>query len=62
MDFLVGLDAFLHHGWHSFLALSRREWRQRLSENGFEEVTFRRAGDYLVVEARKGRVPEDVFV
>ncbi|MCK4375234.1 MAG: hypothetical protein KAX19_07895, partial [Candidatus Brocadiae bacterium] len=53
MDFLVGLEGFLHHGWHSILAISREEWRQLLPQCGFDEVSCRKAGDYLVVRARK---------
>jgi ubiquinone/menaquinone biosynthesis C-methylase UbiE len=53
MDFLVGLEGFFHHGWHSFLAISREEWRQLLPRCGFQEVSCRKAGDYLIVRARK---------
>jgi len=53
MDFLVGLEGFLHHGWHSFLAISREEWRQLLPQFGFDEVACHKTGDYLVVRARK---------
>jgi len=55
MDFLVGLEGFLHHGWHSFLAISREEWTQLLPQCGFGEPGFHKAGDYLVVRA--GRSP-----
>ncbi len=58
MDFLVGLDGFLHHGWHSFLAISREEWRQILPRCGFEAPTCRKAGDYLVVRAAKRPAPD----
>jgi len=53
MDFLVGLEGFLHHGWHSFLAISREEWRQLLPQCSFEEPACHKAGDYLVVRALK---------
>jgi len=53
MDFLVGLEGFLHHGWHSFLAISREEWRRLLPQRGFEEVSCHKVGDYLLVRARK---------
>jgi len=53
MDFLVGVEGFLHHGWHSFLAISREEWRQLLPQFGFDKVGCHKAGDYLVVRARK---------
>ena len=53
MDFLVGLEGFLHHGWHSFLAISREEWEELLPQCGFEEPSCYKAGDYLVVRARK---------
>lgn len=53
MDFLAGLEGFLHHGWHSFLAISREEWRQLLPQCGFEEPGCHKAGDYLVVRALK---------
>ncbi len=53
MDFVVGLEGFLHHGWHSFLAISREEWKRLLPQVGFKEIKLRKAGDYLVVRARK---------
>lgn len=53
MDFLVGLEGFMHHGWHSFLAISRQEWRQVLPQRGFEEVSCHKVFDYLLVRARK---------
>jgi ubiquinone/menaquinone biosynthesis C-methylase UbiE len=53
MDFLVGVEGFLHHGWHSFLAISREEWEELLPEFGFTPPTCRKAGDYLVVRARR---------
>lgn len=52
-DFVVGLKGFLHHGWHSFLALSGEEWKTLLLECGFEQPCFYKVGDYLVVKARK---------
>ncbi len=51
MDFLVGLEGFLHHGWHSFLAISREEWQQLLPQCGFDAPNCHKAGDYLVVRA-----------
>jgi ubiquinone/menaquinone biosynthesis C-methylase UbiE len=53
MDFLVGLEGFLHHGWHCLLAISREEWRRLLPQRGFEEPDCHKAGDYLVVRARR---------
>jgi len=53
IDFLVGLEGFLHHGWHSFLAISREEWQQLLPQYGFEAPRCQKAGDYLVVRARR---------
>jgi len=55
MDFQVGLKGFLQHGWHAFLAVSEEEWQALLSEYGFETPEIHKAGDYLVVEARKPR-------
>jgi len=53
MDFAVGLKGFLHHGWHSWLGISREEWKLLLPECGFEAPRFRRVCDYLLVTARK---------
>ncbi len=53
MDFAVGLKGFLHHGWHSWLGVSREEWKRLLPECGFEPPRFRRVCDYLLVTARK---------
>ena len=53
MDFLVGLEGFMQHGWHSFLALSREEWKHLLPQCGFDEVSDHKVGDYLVVRAVK---------
>jgi len=53
MDFLVGLEGFLHHGWHSFLAISPEEWRRILPRCGFEEPTCYKSRDYLLVRARR---------
>ena len=52
-DFLLGLEGFLHHGWHSFLAISRDEWAELLPQCGFDELSCHKAADYLVVRARK---------
>jgi len=53
MDLRVGLKGFLAHGWHAFLALSEEEWKKLLSGCGFEEPSFRKVNDYLIVKARK---------
>jgi ubiquinone/menaquinone biosynthesis C-methylase UbiE len=62
MDFLVGLEGFLHHGWHSFLAISRDEWKKFLSHCGFEDPTCHKSRDYLVVRALRpfstGELPD----
>jgi 2-polyprenyl-3-methyl-5-hydroxy-6-metoxy-1,4-benzoquinol methylase len=55
MDLHVGLQGFLEHGWHAFLALSKEEWRQLLLQTGFEELTFRRIGGHLIVKAQRPR-------
>ena len=57
MDFQVGLKGFLQHGWHTFLALSEGEWRALLPKYGFDPPEMHRAGDYLVIKARKSRRP-----
>jgi len=53
LDFLVGTEGFLAHGFHCFLALSRREWAQLLTAVGFDDIQMYKVKDYLVVEARK---------
>lgn len=53
MDFQIGFRGFLQHGWHGFLAVSEEEWKIFLPEYGFETSKFYKAGDYLVLAARK---------
>ena len=53
VDFLVGAQGFLAHGFHCFLALSREEWEQMLPAIGFHEVHTYIVKDYLLVDARK---------
>jgi len=53
LDHTVGLLGFLHHGFHSFLALSAEEWRQELKECGFEQVRIHDLEDFCIVEAIK---------
>ena len=38
IDFLVGLQGFLAHGFHCFLAISREEWVELLVEVGFGNI------------------------
>lgn len=54
IDFLVGVQGFLQHGFHCFLALSREEWVELLVEQGFADIRMYEMGDYLLVECRKG--------
>lgn len=53
VDFLVGAEGFLVHGFHSFLALSREEWDEMLRAVGFDEVRTHKVRDYILVDARK---------
>lgn len=53
LDFSVGLVGFLHHGFHSFLALSAEEWRQQLKHCGFDQVRIHDLDDFYVVQASK---------
>jgi ubiquinone/menaquinone biosynthesis C-methylase UbiE len=53
LDFLVGLEGFLAHGFHCFLAISREEWAQILPAIGFDDIHTQKVRDYLIVEARK---------
>jgi 2-polyprenyl-3-methyl-5-hydroxy-6-metoxy-1,4-benzoquinol methylase len=53
LDFAVGLLGFLHHGFHSFLALSAEEWRQQLKHCGFDRVRIHDLDDFYVVQASK---------
>lgn len=52
-DFLVGLKAFLVHGFHSFLALSTEEWEEVISKCGYSSFEIHEVNDFCVVEARK---------
>jgi len=51
IDFLVGLQGFLKHGFHCFLAISREEWVELLVEVGFSNIRMYEMGDYLLVES-----------
>jgi ubiquinone/menaquinone biosynthesis C-methylase UbiE len=53
LDFLVGLEGFLAHGFHCFLAISREEWSQMLPAIGFDNIHTQKVRDYLIVDARK---------
>jgi SAM-dependent methyltransferase len=53
LDFLVGLEGFLAHGVHCFLAISREEWEQILPAIGFDDIHTQKVKDYLIVDARK---------
>jgi ubiquinone/menaquinone biosynthesis C-methylase UbiE len=53
LDFLVGLEGFLAHGFHCFLAISREEWVQILPAIGFDDIHTQKVRDYLIVDARK---------
>ena len=53
LDFLVGLEGFLAHGFHCFLAISREEWAQILPAMGFDDIHTQKVRDYLIVDARK---------
>ena len=55
LDFLVGLEGFLAHGFHCLLAISREEWGELLPAVGFGDIHTQKVRDYLIVEARKGR-------
>lgn len=52
-DFLIGLRGFFVHGFHSFLALSKEEWEQILTECGYVNIRVHEINDFCVVEARK---------
>jgi ubiquinone/menaquinone biosynthesis C-methylase UbiE len=54
IDFLVGLEGFLKHGFHCFLAMSREEWVEVLVECGFSNIRMNELGDYLLLECQKG--------
>jgi len=51
IDFLVGLQGFLSHGFHCFLAISREEWVELLLEHGFGNVRMYELDDYLLIES-----------
>jgi len=53
LDFLVGLEGFLAHGFHCFLAVSREEWDQLLPTIGFDDIYAQKVRDYLIVDARR---------
>ena len=53
IDFLVGVDGFLSHGFHCFLAMSREEWVEVLIEQGFVDVRMSELDDYLLIECSK---------
>ena len=53
LDFLVGMEGFLAHGFHCFLAASREEWEQILPTIGFDDIHTQKVRDYLIVDARK---------
>ncbi len=55
LDFLVGLEGFLAHGFHCFLAMSREEWAQILPAIGFDDIHMYKVRNYLVVDARRPR-------
>jgi len=52
-DFLVGLRAFLVHGFHCFLGLTEEEWRDVLPRCGCTDVRIHALNDFCVVEARR---------
>jgi len=53
IDFSVGLQGFLKHGFHCYLAISREEWVELLLECGFGNIRMYEMDDYLVVESEK---------
>jgi SAM-dependent methyltransferase len=62
LDFLVGLEGFLAHGFHCFLAISREEWAQLLPPIDFDDIHTQKVRDYLIVDARKAHGhPEPSF-
>ena len=52
-DFAVGRLGFFAHGFHVFLAISREEWLEILSNCGFVDVAIHDVDDYCVVQARR---------
>jgi len=55
LDFLVGLEGFVAHGFHCFLAISREEWAELLPALGFDDIHMEKVKDYLIVDARRSR-------
>jgi len=53
IDFLVGLESFLRHGFHCFLALSREEWVVLLVECGFGSIAMHEISEYVLIECEK---------
>ncbi len=53
VDFLVGSEGFIRHGFHCFLAFSREEWVERLIECGFVNIRMHEMCDYVLVECEK---------
>ncbi len=53
MDFCVGVEGYLAHGFHSFLALSAEEWGEVLPRCGFLPPEVFRVRDYVVVRAQR---------
>jgi len=43
----------LHHGFHSFLALSREEWFEILEKCGYINVKVHDVNDFCVAEGQK---------
>ena len=52
-DFSIGLLSFLHHGFHSFLALSAEEWLKILTKCGYINVKVHSVNDFCVAEGQK---------
>ena len=57
-DLSVGLLGFLHHGFHSFLALPREEWFEILKKCGYINVTVHDVNDFCVAEGQKPTTKE----
>ena len=52
-DISVGLLGFLHHGFHSFLAISKEEWLRILPKYGYINVKVHDIKDFCVAEGQK---------
>jgi ubiquinone/menaquinone biosynthesis C-methylase UbiE len=52
-DLSIGLLGFLHHGFHSFLALSEEEWFEILPKCGYINVKVHNVKDFCVAEGQK---------